>query len=96
MSTNTTEMTETTEAESDTMSDLERDLDPVVASETLAEDGFDEEFALTIGRVAVEDKHGGETLTQWKAITDDGHSAVSTSIMDAVMGAVEEQTGGVL
>lgn len=59
-------------------------------------DTFTRQFDIEVGKVVVEDKHASEEIIQWKAITSDGIECVSNSPMDAVMGAVEEQTGGIV
>jgi len=59
-------------------------------------DTFTHQFDIEVGKVVVEDKHADKEIIQWKAITSDGIECVSNSPMDAVMGAVEEQTGGIV
>jgi hypothetical protein len=67
-----------------------------IATEQPQTETFTPQFDIEVGKVVVEDKHANEEMIQWKAITSDGIECVSNSPMDAVMGAVEEQTGGVV
>jgi hypothetical protein len=52
------------------------------------------EYQITLARVQVEDEDG-ETQTLWKGNCD-GEKRLSASPTDAVMGALERATGGVL
>jgi hypothetical protein len=56
---------------------------------------FQSEFDVTVGRTLMEDKSSGEEMIQFKAICGD-ESAVSDSVMDAVMGAIAKSNGGEL
>ena len=60
------------------------------------EQSFIERFDITVGEVRVEVDVSGERRWMWKAETSDGACSVSGTIFDAVMGAIEEQTGGEL
>ncbi len=57
------------------------------------EERFIEQFDITVGEVPMTDEDTGETKMMWKAVSDDA-SVTSGTIFDAVMGCIEEQTGG--
>jgi hypothetical protein len=58
---------------------------------------FTERFDITVGHVVVEDKDSGAEMVQWKAIVNSQDiEVVSDSPTDAVMGAIEQATGGIL
>jgi len=60
------------------------------------ESDYYKRFDLEVGQVRVEIGNTGDCEWMWKAETSDGVTNVSSSPMDAVMGCLEEQTGGVV
>jgi hypothetical protein len=55
---------------------------------------FQSMYSIDIGRVLVTDNETGETLTQWKAKASTGEEHVSADQFDAIMGLIEQLSGG--
>jgi len=61
------------------------------------EDSFVERFELTIGEAPLYPDGSDEPIWQWKATMEsetESYECVSGTIFDAVMGAIEDATGG--
>jgi len=61
------------------------------------QDPFVERFTLTIGEAPLYPDGSDEPIWQWKATMEhenESYECVSGTIFDAVMGAIEEATGG--
>lgn len=53
------------------------------------EASFHPEYDISLGTVVVYDRHDERDVVQWKAMAD-GHSVISDSPMDAVMGVMQQ------
>jgi len=55
---------------------------------------FQKLFDLEIGKVLVTDNETGETLVMYKARASTGEENVSDEVFNAIMGLIEQMTGG--